>query len=72
MSLAHIPDEDLFNDLAETVSDIKLCHLAQLHQIKDYSGGTVLDRLQANLRIKETILSEIDRRNLEVPAWIDL
>jgi hypothetical protein len=63
MDIAKIPMQELLDDLAESVDDIRVCQMALSQGITQYSGGEVQRRLDVNLGIKEKIEKEILRRN---------
>lgn len=64
MDIARIPLSELEDDRAASIIDIKLCEWALLHghpYVGD-GGGSIQDRLDANLWIVEIIDAELLRR----------
>jgi hypothetical protein len=65
-ALTDIPLEELRNDLAETVGDIRVCEIAITHGIESYGDGQggrdVKWRLKRNQEIKAIIEGELARR----------
>ncbi len=60
--ITKIPQQDLLNDRAASLSDIKICELALLHDIQEYSKGGVQERLKINQGIVAVIDKELVRR----------
>ena len=58
-----IPMNELKADLLDTKNDIVICQTSLGIGISEYSGGSVRDRLNTNLKIEELIEKEIKRRN---------
>jgi hypothetical protein len=54
----------LEKDLQESKNDINICETALLQGIKEYSGGSVENRLQVNKHIVEVITKELNRRSI--------
>lgn len=54
--------EELVEDLVDTVEDIAVCKAALSFGITTYSSGSVQERLDTNLLIKEKIETELARR----------
>lgn len=52
----------LMQDRKESVSDVGVCTCAILNGIKEYSGGSVQERLDTNNKIIEKIDAELKRR----------
>lgn len=65
MDIRLIPDEELEEDLRESMVDMTMCELALLMDVTEYSGGSVMERLVTNRRIIEKIEAEQERRRLE-------
>jgi len=57
-----IPTDVLEKDLQESRSDISVCEVALMQNIKSYSGGSVEERLKANKHFVEVISKELNRR----------
>ena len=57
-----IPLAELKNDLVETIIDIAVCRHALGVGVESYSGGSVQDRLEGNMRIRDKIERELLRR----------
>lgn len=55
-------NKELEMDRLESLSDIKTCKKALKLGIETYSGGSVLDRLNTNLKIVQIIEAEQKRR----------
>lgn len=62
MNITKVPQQKLFDDKTASLADIKVCKLALLHGIKEYSGGLVMDRLVDNQMIILMIDSELKKR----------
>jgi hypothetical protein len=62
MEISKIPDDELKNDLRDSLEDIETCTLALMAGVTRYSGGSVSDRLAANLLIAGKIKDELLRR----------
>ncbi len=61
--ITKIPQQQLLNDKMASLNDIKVCKLALLHNIKEYSGErNVMDRLVDNHMIVLIIDGELERR----------
>jgi hypothetical protein len=60
--ISTIPTKELEDDLSDSVTDIAVCELALLHDIKFYSGGSTQERLDANKHFVEVITAELERR----------
>lgn len=63
MNIEEIPITELLEDKAASISDIELCKFALLHGIGEYSGGSVIERLEKNQEIIKVIDKELERRN---------
>jgi hypothetical protein len=64
MDITEIPTSELKNDLTESLLDIKVCEVAQAHNITRYKGGSVKRRLNVNRKIVEAIEAELARREV--------
>jgi len=62
VDVTKIPTEKLIKDLDDTVEDIAACRVALAYGLTTYSDGSVQDRLDTNLRIKDVITAELLRR----------
>jgi len=60
--LMSYPTSELEKDLQETDEDIKNCETALKLGVTEYSGGSVQERLDKNLKIKKVIEGELERR----------
>lgn len=60
--ITKIPLERLKKDLQDSRSDISTCEAALSLGIKNYSGGSVEKRLNANKHFVDMITKELDRR----------
>ena len=56
------PTSELLADLADNEDDIKTCQLALAHQISEWSGGSVQERLDKNRYFVKVITAELARR----------
>ncbi len=61
-SITKIPQQQLLDDKKYSLADIEICKLALLHDIKEYNGGLVMDRLVDNQMIILMIDGELERR----------
>lgn len=59
-----IPQEELEKDLADSLTDIRICEFALLQSITSYSGGAVKDRLEKNKYFVKVITAELERRRV--------
>ena len=57
--------QELLDDKAASLVDIRDCQLALLLDIQEYSGGNVRERLEGNQNIVSTIEAELMRRDGE-------
>jgi hypothetical protein len=62
VDVTKIPVEELIKDLDGTVEDIAVCRVALAYGLTTYSGGSVQDRLDDNLKIRDIITAELSRR----------
>lgn len=62
IKIAKIPTDELISDLKDTAEDIVICKAALGLGVTEYSGGSVQDRLDANLKIQKVIEAELSRR----------
>jgi len=60
-----IPTEELLQDLADAKADIAVCQSALDIGVTEYTGGSVLDRLNCNKRQIEVIKAELELRSKE-------
>lgn len=69
--LAHIPTEELLQDLVDTIEDIRVCRTALSIDIQTYGeGNSVVERLEVNLKIKTKIEAELAVRQVPVQVVI--
>lgn len=59
-----IPVDELLADKEASRQDIKVCELAIVYGHTTYSGGSVQDRLDTNIKIIAKIDVELERRGL--------
>lgn len=64
MATKNIPLVELLDDRRASTSDIRICQLALLYGVTQYSGGAVEGRLKTNEKIIENIDAELGRRNV--------
>jgi len=64
MNIKKIPTSELIDDLYDTVADIELCEMAVTHGVKEYSGGSIQERLIENKIIEGKIRKELWRRGI--------
>ncbi len=70
VDITQIPQQELLDDKAGSVADIKVCELALLHDIKEYGKGeSAPDRLTGNQQAIDTIDKEIGRR-YQITQWL--
>jgi len=62
VDITTIPTSELLADLADSEADIKTCQLALVHQINEWSGGSVQERLDKNRYFVKVITAELARR----------
>ena len=60
--ITKIPTCELLQDKIDSLADMKICVLALGHGILEYSGGTVIRRLEGNRAIVAKINKELERR----------
>lgn len=61
--ILQIPLQELLDDRAASLADIKVCELAFLHGVKEYGNGySIQNRLDANQNIVNVIDKELARR----------
>jgi len=62
VDITTIPTEELETDLKDSKDDIVACQAALLLGITEYSGGSVLARINANKHFVKVITAELERR----------
>lgn len=70
--IKQIPTETLLADLEDTEMDINRCRLAKMAGQTHYSGGSIQDRLDANITIRSKIELELERRIPLTPVQAEL
>jgi len=65
IDIKKIPIDKLEKDLHESLYDIYWCKMALAHGINNYSGGSVLDRLNDSEGFVKVITKELIRRKGE-------
>lgn len=66
VDITTIPQSELMQDLADSFVDVKHCEAALAVGITKYSGGSVQERLDVNLRIIQKITAELKRREAQL------
>ncbi len=62
MNINEIPTSELEKDLSESIKDIEDCKMALGFGVNQYSGGSVIDRLETNKKIVKIINAELEKR----------
>lgn len=63
--ITEIPENKLLKDKDESYKDIINCEAVLKIGVKNYSGGSVLERLNVNKEIINKIDNELDRRKCQ-------
>jgi hypothetical protein len=71
IDITKIAIDELEKDLQESKDDIEICEIALANDLKNYSNGSVQERLKVNQHCVEVITKEINRRKTEEKIYIN-
>jgi hypothetical protein len=65
MDITKMSEEEIIKDRLDSLADIEICAHALRNDVTEYSGGSVMDRMETNWGIVKKVDAELKRRALK-------